>query len=247
MLRWLTFVRFQLKDWFTPTPAVPEYFTTMTVRPAMAQPDRLVDCFEIDNKQSISFWRPLCVCACVCRLSAVLLYSNPAPWLILLYWVQDWAAQLLTCAQSCSQLPGSLPPSQQFKISSGAGWLHTNTALFSSCGRCTGGFSAEEGGASVCSGLPGHTQCVWYSLSHVFTDTQAVCQSNLKVCATDLACKDWVVWLIFSTNLTWRFIFSFCTQMGNTSVKPSLTAGNPYKTFVSTGIKILANKLIIIW
>lgn len=95
MLRCLTFVRFQLKDWFTPTPAVPEYFTTMTVRPAMAQPDRLVNCFEIDNKQSISFWRLLRVCVVfqLCCSRAIRLHDwfcciarrtgQPSSWLAL--------------------------------------------------------------------------------------------------------------------------------------------------------------------
>lgn len=123
----------------------------------------------------------------------------------------------LTRSQSRSQLPGSLPPSQQFKISSG----YTQTRL------CSAAVDALHRGILCWGGehLSGQTRPVWYSLSHAFTDTQAVCQSNLEVWPMDLPLMmDCVVWLVFSAKLTQGLIVSVAWH---TKAQPLLTVGNP--------------------
>ncbi len=142
----------------------------------------------------------------------------------------SWLA--LRAAANCQDhflLPSSLRfPAEQ------AGYTQTRL--------CSAAADAAQREEHVCSGLPGHTQSVWYSLSHAFTDTQAVCQYNLEVCATDLACKDGVVCLLFSTNHNQRLIFSLSASRWPThQYSPFLLQKC---TTVSTCIEILYNNLI---
>lgn len=182
------------------------------------------------------------VCMCVCHLSAVLLYSSSAPWLILLCWAQDWAAQLLTRSQSCSQLPGSLPPSQQFKISSGAGWLHTQTQL------CSAAVDDAQRDPllrrrSICLLRPARTYTVHVILAftRVYRYTSSLSVQFRSLChGFGMQRRCGLSRLFYKSQPEINFL-SFCTQMGDTSEQPLLAAK------VSTCIEILYNNLINIY